>query len=239
MSRPRYGDTWVYESLVGALPGGWTPAWVATGLQFLLFEAAVVGLGLYYGLRAGAVAGTAAVVVATAGSLAMLYIGNLVRETAVPAAYRRLLFGSGVEVVLGVVAFVALLTYLFGVEPGAGRPTLLTALLGERPPPPALFVTLLILWDLCYRIGTGWWASVCALWRSLRCDLRPAHRRLRRADLATAGFGLLQLLVVPFVADRPVLLVAVLGHVAAVVLVTAVSLVVLTRRTAKSSDATR
>jgi len=227
--RPAYGETWVYESLVGAIPGLALSTRVAVGIQFVLFEGAVLALAVTYDLEGAVVAGTGAVLVATAGSVAMVTVGRSVRRVDVPAAYRQLLFGSSIEVVLGVVSFAALLVYLFAVDPGRG---LLSSLLGPDPPAPVVFLTLLVLWDLCYRIGTGWWASVVALWRSYRYQFdAEAARALKRADLVTMGFGLLQLGLVPFVRDEPVLLAAVVGHVVAVVLVTALSILLVGRRT--------
>jgi len=228
---PEYGETWVYESIFGALPGIHISERLALAIQFSLFEAGVLALGWYYGLVDGALAGTAAVVVATVGSVEMLRISKHVRRADPPEPYRRLLFGSSIEVVLGVLAFVALLTYLFVLDPRSARP-LVTDLLGPEPPLLATYLTLLILWDVCYRIGTGWWASVAALWRSARFRFTPDQTRaLARADLETMGFGVLQLLLVPFLLEHTVLLVAVVGHVLAVATVTTLSLVVLYRRT--------
>jgi len=228
MSRPEYGETWVYEGIIGAVPGLELDPARALALQFVLFESAIVVLAWAYDLRVGAVAGTVAVVVATAGSAALVRIGRQVRRETVPASYRRLLFGSNVEVVLTVFAYAGLLTYLFVVDVRAGGPSLVETLLGDEPPVLAVYVLLLVLWDVCYRIGAGWWASVAALWRSLRHRFDDETRRgLRRVDLETAGFGVLQLVFVPFLFDHPVLLVAVVGHVVAVVAVTSLSIAVL------------
>ncbi|SFS11625.1 hypothetical protein SAMN05216559_3909 [Halomicrobium zhouii] len=222
-----YGETWVYESIVGAIPGLDLSARAAVAVQFVLFEGAVLALAAVYDLWAAALAGTAAVLVAAAGSVAMLTIARLARRADAPQAYRQLLFGSSIEVVLGVVAFVALVTYLFVVDPRGPDAGLVTSLFGPEPPAPVVFLTLLILWDLCYRIGTGWWASVVALWRSLRYTVDPQESSAhRRADLATMAFGLLQLGLVPFVRDEWVLLVAVAGHVLAVVLVSALAILI-------------
>jgi hypothetical protein len=227
---PDYGETWVYESIVGALPGIDLSERLALAIQFFVFEVGILALAAYYDLWSGALAGTAAVFVATAGSVEMLRISKLVRRADPPDSYRRLIFGSSIEVVLGVFAFLALVTYLFVVDPRSGTP-LLTALLGPEPPAPAVFLLLLVLWDLCYRIGTGWWASVAALWRSARLRFDPDQTRvLARADLETMGFGVLQLVLVPFLTGHPVLLVAVVGHVLAVATVTTLSLVVLYTR---------
>ena len=228
---PEYGETWVYESIIGALPGIDISERWALAIQFSLFEAGVLLFAAIYGLWDGAVAGTAAVFVATAGSVEMLRISKLVRRADAPESYERLIFGSSIEVVLGVLAFVALLTYLFVVDPRSAQP-LVTDLLGPDPPLLVTYLTLLVLWDVCYRIGTGWWASVAALWRSLRFEFTPEQTRiLARADAETMGFGFLQLLLIPFLLDHTILLVAVVGHVLAVAAVTSLSLVVLYRRT--------
>jgi hypothetical protein len=222
-------ESWVYESIVGAIPGVDIRPAVAMALQFVGFEALVLVLAWLYGLPTDAVvAGTVAVAVATAGSGAMLRIGRALRDPAVPAVYRRQVLATSVEVVLGLLAFVALVTYLFVVDPRQGGPDLLAGLVGADAPAPVVFLALLILWDLCYRIGTAWWASVAALWRSARLDVAPAAAtELRRADLVTMAFGLVQLALVPFVLDHPLLLVAVVGHVAAVVVVTSSSVALL------------
>jgi len=225
---PAYGEAWVYESIIGALPGVDVPPTVALAIQFVAFEAAILVLAWIYGLWTAAVAGTAAVAVATVGSAEMLRITSHARDDGVPAAYRRLLFGTNVEVVLAVLAYVALVTHLFVYDPRVAQEPLVEALFGPEPPVLVVYLTLLVLWDVCYRIGTGWWASVVALWRSARYRFdAETRRRLRRADLETMGFGLTQLALVPFVLAQPVLLAAVLGHVLAVTAVTGLALLLL------------
>jgi hypothetical protein len=238
MSRPEYGETWVYESIVGALPRVDIPERAALAIQFGLFEAGVLVLAAVYGRWDAAVVGTVAVALATLGSVEMLRISAFVREADPPEPYRRLVFGSSIEVVLGVLAFIALVTYLFVVDPRDGT-TLLSELFGAEPPVPAVYLALLVAWDVCYRIGTGWWASVAALWRSVTYRFDPEERRLlRRADLETMGFGLVQLLLAPFLTGHPVLLVAVVGHVVAVTVVTASSLLALSLREKSADGAT-
>lgn len=233
-----YGDTWVYEGIIGAIPGLSLAPGTALVVQFVLFEVAVLGLGWFYGLPGPAVAGTVAVLVATAGSGALMRIAGQVRSEPVPAAYQRLLFGSNVEVVLAVFAFCALITHLFVIDPQFAETTLVESLFGQAPPPPAIYLTLLILWDVCYRIGAGWWASVAALYRSVNFQFDPQmSKRLRRADLETAGFGLLQLALVPFLVDQPVLFAGVVGHVLAVLVVTTLSVALLTLRENETAPA--
>jgi hypothetical protein len=209
---PQYGETWVYESIVGALPGVDLSEQQAVALQLGLFEVAVLALGWYYDLPAAVLAGSAAVAVAAVGSVAMLRFSRATRGVALPDAYRRLLFGSSVEVVLAVLAFIALVTHVFVFDP-----SLFGALFGAEPPVVVVYLTLLVLWDLCYRIGASWWAAVVSLWRSLRYRFdADSARRLRRADLINVGFASTQLLLLPFLGGQPVLRLAVAGHVVAV-----------------------
>ncbi len=227
----RYGETWVYEGIIGALPGVDVSPGLALAIQFTVFEGAVLLLAWVYGLWTAAVAGTVAVVVATLGSAEMLRIARQTREADVPEAYRRLLFGSNVEVVLSVLAYIALVTHLFVYDAQMGGESLVGTLFGPEPPVLVVYLTLLVLWDVCYRIGTGWWASVVALWRSVRFRFDDETRRqLMRADLGTLGFGLTQLALVPFVLGQPVLLAAVVGHVLAVSAVTGLAILLLRRQ---------
>ena len=228
---PEYGETWVYESIIGALPGISIGPGVALAIQLVSFEVAILVLAWYYELWTAAVAGTVAVVIATVGSAEMLRIARVTRGEDVPDAYRRMLFSSNVEVVLSVLAYIALITHLFVWDPRTATEPLVTRLFGPEPPILVVYLTLLILWDVCYRIGTGWWASITALWRSYRFSFDATTRRsLRRADLEALGFGLLQLAFVPFLLDQPVLLAAVVGHVIAVSAVTGLAIALLGTR---------
>ncbi|SDX76552.1 DUF7530 family protein [Halobellus clavatus] len=223
-----YGETWVYESIVGAIPGVELSDRQAIAVQLGIFQTGIVVLALVYDLWDAVLPGTVAVVVAAAGSGVMRQFGRRTRELDLPEPYRRLLFGSSIEVVLGILAFVALVTHLFIFDPRTADPTLLTGLFGPDPPVPVVYLTLLILWDLCYRIGTSWWGAVVALWRSWRYAFDPATaRRLRRLDALNVGFGLTQLAMVPFLLDRPVLLVAVGGHIVAVTVVSVAAMATL------------
>jgi len=210
-----YGETWVYESLVGGIPGLGISRTLAVALQFVIFEVGVVALGWYYGVWNAVAAGTVAVVVAAVGSVEMHRLGAKNRLLGTPPEHKRLLFGSSIEIVLGVLAFIALVTYLF-----AWDGTLINRLFGVDPPIPVVYLTLLVLWDLTYRIGTSWWSAVVALWRAVHVDLPSEERAtVRRLDAENIGFSLVQLALVPFLLSEPVLLGAVVGHVIAVALV--------------------
>lgn len=214
MSR-NYGETWVYESLVGGIPGLGVSRRLAVALQFLIFQVGVLAFGWYYGLWDAVVAGTVAVLVAAIGSVEMHRLGEANRRLSTPPEHKRLLFGSSIEIVLGVLAFIALLTYMI-----AWNGTLIDRLFGPNPPIPVVYLTLLILWDLTYRIGTSWWSAVVALWRAINVDLTPSEAsRVKRLDAENIGFSAIQLALVPFLIGEPILLGAVVGHVLAVAIV--------------------
>lgn len=234
-SEPDYGDTWVYESIVSALPGIELSNRAAVALQLGLFQVGLLVLAAVYDVWSAALAGTAAVVVAAGGSVLMLRLGRLVRSVSIPSSYRRMLFGSSFEVVLSVLAFIALVTYLFVVDPRQSATPLLGELFGEEPPMVAIYFALLVLWDLCYRIGTSWWIAVVSLWRTVRHPVDAGTAAtLRRADRLNVGFAVLQLLLVPFVRSHPSLIVALTGHVLAVTVVSGLSYLIAGRRRTSS-----
>jgi len=231
---PHYGEAWVYESIVGALPGADLSGPKAVALQLVLFEIVLVGLAWVYGYWNAVPAGTAAVVVAGVGSVAMQRIGSGMRSLSLPPPYGRLLFGSSIEVVLAVLAFIALTLHLFVFGPrqaaATGGTTLIGRLFGPEPPIVVLYLTLLVLWDLCYRIGTSWWTAVVSIWGSVRYTVdEETAAKLRRLDGINVGFALVQLALVPFLLGERVLLFAVAGHVVAVTVVSTIATLLIRR----------
>jgi len=181
---PHLGETWVYESLVSAIPGVELSDRTALLIQFVVFEAIVLATAAVYDLWAAVPAGTAAIVVAVAGSWLMLTFSRTVRQLQPPTAYRRLLFGSSIELALSVMAFVLFVTYLFVVDPRDGG-SLLTDLLGAEPPVIAVVLLLLVTWDVIYRIGACWWATstgwpstngTIATWTPAKATLSASRR---------------------------------------------------------------
>jgi hypothetical protein len=238
-SHVEYGGAWVYESIISALPGIRLSHRGAIAIQLVGFQVAIVVVAVVYDRTSALPLGTAVVALAAVGSAEMLRISALVRSTSPPASYRRLLFGSKVEIVLAVLVYVAVVTHLFVFDPRHGDPTALEAVLGTEPPTIAVYLFLLILWDVAYRIGTNWWASVVGLWRALRVRFLPGPdatftldsataRTLRRADLETLAFGLVQLGVLPFLGGQPVLRAVLLAHVLAVTAVSGLAAVLMT-----------
>lgn len=214
-------ESWTYETIVTSVPGVRVSNAVGYAVQLFGFAAAVVVLWLAYGLPTRSlVTGLAVVAVATLGSGEMIYISNVIRETDASARYRRLLFNSQIELVMGLVAFFVFVVYLFVVNPRAGG-TLLEQLLGPRPPALVVFTMLVLVWDICYRIGTAWWAAVCGLWRAVVETPAAATRRpYRRLDLVILLFSVSQLLLLWVVSGDQFLTTILLGHVGAVAVVT-------------------
>lgn len=221
---PDFGDAWTYESIVSALPGIDLSDRVAVAFQLALFQVGVIVFAVLYDAWTAFLAGTAAVVVAAGGSVMMLRMGALVRSVSVSPAYRRMLFGSNIEVVLSVLAFIALVTYLFVVDPAQSETPLLNELFGPEPSMVLIYFTLLVCWDLCYRIGVSWWISVVSLWRVVRYPVDPeTASTLGSVDRLNVGFGLLQVILIPFVISHPSLVAALSGHILAVTTFSGVS----------------
>lgn len=226
-------DRWVYESIVGAIPGVRFSRVQAVAIQLGLFGLGVVVLGAVTDRWEAVPAGLAAVLVVSAGSVLMLTIGRRIRRLDVPQIYTHTLFGSQIEIVLGVLSFVGLVTYLFVADPRQTGQPLVEQLLGPEPSLVSVYFMLLVLWDVCYRIGTGWWASLVGLWRSVLFaeQFDPATREaLIGVDLVTIGFAAVQVVLLPFLGEQPLLQVLVTGHVAAVAVVSGASILLLWRR---------
>jgi hypothetical protein len=229
-SDPDFGEAWTYESIVSALPGIDLSDRVAVAFQLVLFQIGVILFAVIYDAWSAALAGTAAVIVAAGGSVMMLRMGALVRSVSVSPAYRRMLFGSNIEVVLSVLAFIALVTYLFVVDPGQSETPLLNELFGPEPPMLLIYFTLLVLWDLCYRIGVSWWIGVVSLWRAVRYPTdQETTATLKRVDQLNIGFGILQVILIPFILNHPSLVVALVGHIIAVTTFSGLSSIVAKR----------
>ncbi|AWB27278.1 DUF7530 family protein [Halococcoides cellulosivorans] len=216
-------DDWAYLNIVGALPG-WTPTpMLALAIQFGGFGGVALVVAAVLDQWTALPAALVAIGVATAGSGLMTVVSDRIRRADPPPGYRDLLFGSSVDVVMGVVAFVAFLTYVLTRDP----PGIVGAVVGPETPAPVVFLALLVIWDLCYRIGTAWWASVVGAWRSL-VYAGSFDRATRQAfvvcDLLVLAFAGIQLALVPF-AWGTLLAWLVVGHVLAVAVVSGGSIV--------------
>ena len=92
------------------------------------------------------------------------------------------------------------------------------------------YLLLLTSCDVCYRIGTGWWVSVTAPYRSRRFSFdAETTAEFRRLDLHTAGFALVRIALLALLFSHPPLVMAVGGYVVAVCVVVGASLFSLSR----------
>lgn len=226
--RPDRSGSWAYVSLVTVLPGLSLDPLLALGVQFVVFEAGAIGLAAWYGLWQALPIATAAIALSTLGSAMMVSLSDRINALEPPEPYRRILFDSSVDVVMGVVAFIALATYLLVDARGPGM-ELFERVLGVSLPALAVYFTLLVAWDLAYRIGTSWWVSVTGLWRSVAFGDRfdgAAAAGYVRTDLLTMGFAGLQLVLVPLLWPDVFLVVVVLGHVGAVFVVSGLAIAI-------------
>lgn len=220
---PLESGDWAYVTLVSAVPGVSLGPRSALAVQFFLFEGIAVGLAAWYGRWEALLFATTAIGVATIGSGLMLLLSDEVRALDPPPRYRQALFHSSIDVVMGLVAFIGLLTYLLV----SGRGTLLQRVVGDPVPAPAVFFALLVAWDLSYRIGTAWWASITGLWRAVsfgRGLPAAVRQNYARVDLFTLAFAGVQLLLVPFLWGDRVLAWLVIGHVVAVAIVSSLAI---------------
>lgn len=222
---------WAYVSLLSAIPGVDVGPRAALLVQLVLFEALAIVIAVGYDRLEALPLATAAIVVATAGSALMLALSARIRSLSPPDVYRQTVFHASIDVVMGLVAFIAFLTYLLvtASSPGGG---LLGRLLGEPLPAIPVFFGLLLAWDVCYRIGTAWWVSSTGLWRTVAIDDaldERTHRSYVRIELLAMAFALLQVGLVPFVWTDRLLAVAILGHVLAVLAVSTTTVVLIRR----------
>lgn len=226
--RPDRSGSWAYVSLVTVLPGLSLDPLLALGVQFVVFEAGAIGLAAWYGLWQALPIATAAIALSTLGSAMMVSLSDRINALEPPEPYRRILFDSSVDVVMGVVAFIALATYLLVDARGPGM-ELFERVLGVSLPALAVYFALLVAWDLAYRIGTSWWVSVTGLWRAVAFGDRfdgAAAAGYVRTDLLTMGFAGLQLVLVPLFWPDVFLVVVVLGHVGAVFVVSGLAIAI-------------
>lgn len=228
--RPLGQSEWIFESLIRVVPGINGSRRRALLAQFVGFELAVLGLAWYHGLAWAGIVGTVGVIVSVAGSVCMLRLAAIGRETSVSERYRTVLFASNVELVLGLLAFLLLLVYVFVIDPTNPGESLLEAVAGSPPAPSLTFLFLLIAWDVTYRIGVGWVASLLGCWQTIRNRHSFSvadRRRFHQTATDTIGFAGVQVFLLPVLSGHPLLQLAIAGHVLAVITVSGLSLLLL------------
>ena len=215
-------EKWIYEEIVGRIPPFSLVSYQYSILMQLLFLL-VLGLilGFIFNLEAlSLLYGSVAILVAVSWSLLILQLGPTLRKFRAPLSrdenellerYKGILFHRNhYEAILGLVIFIAFLLYLFLYGSG-----LLENWLGKNPHIILLLFVSLLVWDICYRMGLGIWASVLALWRSVRLKKLAEKRTelehtpytelhsLQKLDINNVFFGIISLLLIPlFQSDK-------------------------------------
>lgn len=219
---PRGG--WAYVSLVSAVPGLSTDNRSAVTVQFGLFEGTAILLAAIYDLWPLLPFATTAIIISTLGSYLMVSLSDRIQSHNPPESYRRTLFDSSIDILMGLVAFITLITYLV-IDAISAEVGLLEQLFGASPPAPVVFFALFVAWDLTYRIGIVWWTSITGLWRTITYRTHETDStHYIRADLYTIVFAGLQLLLVPFLRSDRLLILFLLGHVLAVFVVSGLAI---------------
>lgn len=213
---------WIYEEIVGRIPPFSLPSYQYSILLQLLFLL-ILGLilGFAFDLRLiSLLYGSLAILVAVSWSLLILQLGPTLRKFRAPLSkdenelldqYKGILFHrKHYEALPGIAIFILFMLYLFHYGEN-----LLEYWLGKSPSIILLLFVSLLIWDICYRMGLGIYASLLALWRSIRIKKLAEKRTelehtpytelrsLRRLDINNVFFGIISLLLIPlFQIDR-------------------------------------
>lgn len=213
---------WIYEEIVGRIPPFSLVSYQYSILMQLLF---LLILGLVFGFifnleSISLFYGSLAILVAVSWSLLILQLGPTLRKFRAPLSkdenellerYKGILFHRNhYEAIPGLAIFIQFMLYLFFYGSD-----LLENWLGKNPHLILLLFVSLLIWDICYRMGLGIWASVLALWRSVRLKKLAEKRTelehtpytelrsLQRLDINNVFFGILSLLLIPlFQSDK-------------------------------------
>lgn len=207
---------WIYEEIVGRIPP-FSLLSYQYSILLQLFFLLVIGLILGFVFDLGRISllyGSLAILVAVSWSLLILQLGPTLRKFRAPLSkdenelleqYKGILFHRNhYEAIPGIAIFIPFMLYLFYYSSN-----LLENWLGKNPHAILLLFVSLLIWDICYRMGLALWASILALWRSLRLKKLAEKRTelehtpytelrsLRKLDINNAFFGIISLLLIP------------------------------------------
>ncbi|MFA4935662.1 MAG: pyridoxamine 5'-phosphate oxidase family protein [Candidatus Methanoperedens sp.] len=207
---------WIYEEIVGRIPPFSLVSYQYSILMQLLF---LLILGLIFGFifnleSISLFYGSLAILVAVSWSLLILQLGPTLRKFRAPLSkdenellerYKGILFHRNhYEAIPGLAIFIQFMLYLFFYGSD-----LVENWLGKNPHIILLLFVSLLIWDICYRMGLGIWASVLALWRSVRLKKLAEKRTelehtpytelrsLQKLDINNVFFGIISLLLIP------------------------------------------
>jgi len=234
---------WIYEEIVDRVPPfKWLSSTYDVLAQLLLVEAVGVLAFIYFEMPFEAVLyGSLAICYTVVWSAGCLFIAPSLRKLRSPThdselevleSYRsRILLNRGFELVGGLVFFAFLVGYMIVDS------SILQELLGSGFGNPLLFILIAVLaWDVAYRLGLSFVATLLAAYRSLQLS-RAARRRigleytaysevrtLKFLDSVNLYWGASAILLLPLASLVPLLFWGLLGFLGAILGLSALSL---------------
>lgn len=248
MDTSKKKEKWIYEEIVGRIPPFSLVSYKYSILMQLLFLL-IIGLilGFIFNLESlSLLYGSLAILVAVSWSLLILQLGPTLRKFRAPLSrdenellerYKGILFHRNhYEAIPGLAIFIPFLLYLFfyGSE-------LLENWLGKNPNLMLLLFVSLLIWDICYRMGLGIWASVLALWRSVRLKKLAEKRTelehtpytelrsLQKLDINNVFFGIISLLLIPLFQSDKFLVTIIFSFMVFITLISVISAYIISK----------
>lgn len=239
---------WVHEIILENIPPfSWLPRGYNVALQMFLMEIVGASIAISLSLPYHSILfGSLAILVISLWSFLIYHIGLTIHQLEPPSAplerevieqYQKSLFSRRhYELHLAVSVLAFLLFYL-----SFFKQSLVSYWLGGNFSPALLFLVVLILWDISYRIGVGLWSAILAFKRSIsllrvskmRTKMRyTAYRELKtlkRMDFINLVFGLVTLLLYPLFSFDITFFAGLLVYATAILLFSAASLLVIER----------
>jgi nitroimidazol reductase NimA-like FMN-containing flavoprotein (pyridoxamine 5'-phosphate oxidase superfamily) len=239
---------WIYEEIVGRIPPFSLLSYQYSILLQLLFLLVIgLTLGIVFNMKPMSLLyGSIGILVAVSWSLLILQLAPTLRKFRAPLSkdenellerYKGILFHrKHFEALPGVAIFIPFMLHLF-----FSGSNLLEIWLGESPNIILLLFVSLLIWDICYRMGLGIWASVLALWRSIklrkiaekRAELEHTPytelRYLQRLDINNVFFGIISLVLLPLIQTDTLLVTAVIGFMICITMINMVSAYIVSR----------
>jgi hypothetical protein len=234
---------WIYEDIVERVPPfRWLPPTLDVVAQLVLVEGLGIAAFFYWQMPINtAIFGSLAILYTVVWSAGCLYIAPSLRRLRDPTnepegevleVYKdRVLLNRGYELIGGVSFFVFFVVYLFY------NPHILQGFLGEGFGNPLLFILIGVLaWDVSYRLGLSFVATLLAANRSIRLSLAARRRRglqytaysevrtLKFLDSVNLYWGASAILVLPIAASDPLIFYGLLAFLGAILGLSALSL---------------
>lgn len=232
---------WVNEIILEKVPPfSWLPRGYNVALQLFLMEIIGLSVAVLFSLSIRSMFyGSLAVLVVWIWSLLAFYIASTVHRLKPPSApserdvineYQKSLFSPRYrELGFALLILAFILLYLFLER------NLVALWLDGNFSPILLFLVVLLLWEISYRLGLGLWSAILAFKRSV--DLSRVSRRrskmrytayeelrtLKHLDLINLSFGAVTLLFYPLASTNLVFFAGLLIYSAGISLFSAIS----------------